>query len=78
MENVLTVKLDLLGLNVRSVTLILKMRIVHNAVKATMVKAVIKVIYNIGSLSLVMQLACTIQTNPFARCINFLNFVHPT
>ena len=78
MENALTVKLDLLGLNVRSATLILKTRTVHNAVKATMVKAVIKVIYNIGSLSLVMQLACTIQTNPFARCINFLNFVHPT
>ena len=50
MENVLTVKLDLLGLNVLSVTLILKMRIVHNAVKATMAKPVIKVIYNIGSL----------------------------
>ena len=48
MENVFSVKLDLLGLNVRSVTLILKMRIVHNAVKGIMVKPVIKVIYNIG------------------------------
>ena len=50
MENVLTVKLDMLGSNVRSVTLILKIRIVHNAVKATMVKPVIKVTSNIGSL----------------------------
>ena len=43
MAHAFSAKLDLLGLNVRSVTLILKMRIVHNAVKAIMVKPVIKV-----------------------------------